>query len=179
MHLMRWFREGAYPWLVASQMVPVAAIAPILVLWFGFTLAPKVIVVALICFFPVAVNTADGLRSVDPEMVRMLRSMGAGRLTMLRLLGLPAALPSVFSGLRVAVALSMVAAVFGEWIGSSGGLGYLMLVYNSRLVTAGLFAAVAVLAVLGISLYFLLVIIERWMIPWRRIPVDPRQANAR
>lgn len=161
-----WFREGAYPWLVASQMVPVVAVAPILVLWFGFTLLPKMIVVALICFFPVAVNTVDGLRSIDPDMVRMMRTLGASPMKILRTVSIPSALPSVFSGLRVSIALSVVAAVFGEWVGSDRGLGYLMLTFNNNNNTTGLFASVAVLSLLGIILFFLVGVVERFVIPW-------------
>jgi len=168
--LMNSFRPvnaGLYPWLVASQMVPVAAIAPILVLWFGFNILPKVIVVALICFFPVAVNTVDGLRSVDPDMIRMMKTFGAGRRKILRTVSLPTALPSIFSGLRVAIALSVVAAVFGEWVGSNSGLGYLMLSYNNRMNTIGLFASVSVLAFVGILLFAAVSLVERLVIPWQ------------
>jgi len=168
MNRFRVFQAGLYPWLVASQMVPVAAIAPILVLWFGFTLLPKVIVVALICFFPVAVNTVDGLRSVDTEMVRMMKTFGASRWKILRTVSIPTALPSIFSGLRVAIALSVVAAVFGEWVGSNSGLGYLMLSFNNRMNTIGLFASVAVLALQGILLFGLVGLLERTVLPWRK-----------
>jgi ABC-type nitrate/sulfonate/bicarbonate transport system permease component len=169
MSRFRIFHSGLYPWLVASQMVPVAAIAPILVLWFGFTMVPKVIVVALICFFPVAVNTVDGLRSVDREMIRMMRTFGATPWKILKTISIPTALPSVFSGLRVAIALSVVAAVFGEWVGSNSGLGYLMLSYNNRMNTIGLFASVAVLSLVGIILFFIVGMVERLVLPWKRI----------
>jgi ABC-type nitrate/sulfonate/bicarbonate transport system permease component len=163
----RLFRDATYPWLVASQMVPVAAIAPILILWFGFTMLPKVIVVTLICFFPVAVNTADGLASVDPEMVRLLKSMGASRKKILFSVCIPSALPHLFSGLRVAMALSVLGAVFGEWVGSTKGLGFLMLNYNNKLNTPGLFAAVLVLSMIGIFLFFMVGVVERIAVPWK------------
>ena len=163
----RKFRVATYPWLVASQMVPVAAIAPILILWFGFTILPKVIVVTLIAFFPVAVSTADGLRSVDGEMVRLLKSMGATRRKILCSVSIPSALPHLFSGLRVAMALSVVGAVFGEWVGSSKGLGFLMLNYNNKLNTPGLFAAVLFLSVIGIILFFMVGLVERVVAPWK------------
>ncbi len=169
LHAWRLFREAAYPWMVASQMIPIPALAPILVLWFGFSFAPKMIVVALIAFFPVAVNTLDGLGSVNPEMVRLLRSFGASPRRVLRLVSLPAALPRVFSGLRVSMALSVIGAVFGEWVGSSRGLGYLMLQFNNRGQTDALFATVGILSALGICLYFLLSFIERRLIPWTRL----------
>jgi ABC-type nitrate/sulfonate/bicarbonate transport system permease component len=159
--------RSAYPWLVASQMVPIVAVAPILVVWFGFTLIPKVLVVALVSFFPVVVTTVDGLRSVDPQMVDLLRSLGAGRTRIMRSVRIPAALPSIFSGLRVAMALAVVGAVFGEWVGSSSGLGYLMLAFNNQLATTELFAAIVVLSAMGIALFFLVGGIERIVVPWR------------
>jgi ABC-type nitrate/sulfonate/bicarbonate transport system permease component len=162
----RLLERAIYPWLVASQMVPIVAVAPILVLWFGFTLIPKVLVVALISFFPVAVNTIDGLRSVDPEMVDLMRTMGATRSQIIRHVRIPSSLPAVFSGLKVAMALSVVGAIFGEWVGSSEGLGYLMLAFNNQLATADLFAAILVLSLMGIALFFLVGSIQRFVIPW-------------
>jgi len=168
MQLWRWFREAAYPWLVATQMVPIPAVAPILVLWFGFTLAPKAITVALMCFFPVAVSTVDGLGAVNPELIRLLRSFGAGPWRVMRMAALPSALPRIFSGVRVAMALSVVGAVVGEWVGSTRGLGYLMLQYENRGETAGLFATVTVLTAMGIVLFFLVGWVEGAVLPWRR-----------
>jgi ABC-type nitrate/sulfonate/bicarbonate transport system permease component len=158
--------RAVYPWLVASQMVPIVAVAPILVVWFGFTIVPKVVVVALVCFFPVVVNTIDGLKSVDPEMVRLTRTLGMSRLRTMRSVRVPSALPYVFSGLKVAMALSVIGAVFGEWVGSSEGLGYLMLALNNQLATTELFAAVLVLSLMGIALFFLVGLVERLVIPW-------------
>jgi ABC-type nitrate/sulfonate/bicarbonate transport system permease component len=158
--------RAVYPWLVASQMVPIVAVAPILVLWFGFTIVPKVVVVALVCFFPVVVNTIDGLQAVDPEMVRLMRTLGMSRLRIMRSVRVPSALPYLFSGLKVAMALSVIGAVFGEWVGSSEGLGYLMLALNNQLATTELFAAVLVLSLMGIALFFLVGLVERLVIPW-------------
>ena len=168
MQIWRWFREAAYPWLVATQMVPIPAVAPILVLWFGFTIVPKAATVALMCFFPVAVNTVDGLGSVNPEMIRLLRTFGASPWSVMTMAALPSALPRIFSGVRVAMALSVVGAVVGEWVGSTHGLGYLMLHYENRGETAGLFATVTVLTIIGIVLFFLVDWVEDWAISWRR-----------
>jgi ABC-type nitrate/sulfonate/bicarbonate transport system permease component len=168
MQVWRWFREAAYPWLVATQMVPIPAVAPILVLWFGFTIVPKAGTVALMCFFPVAVNTVDGLSSVNPEMIRLLRTFGAGPWRIMSMAALPAALPRIFSGVRVAMALSVVGAVVGEWVGSTTGLGYLMLHYENRGETTALFATVTVLTIMGIILFFLVGWVENWAISWRR-----------
>jgi ABC-type nitrate/sulfonate/bicarbonate transport system permease component len=158
--------RAVYPWLVASQMVPIVAVAPILVVWFGFTIVPKVIVVALVCFFPIVVNTIDGLKAVDPEMVRLMRTLGMSRPRIMRSVRVPSALPYLFSGLKVAMALSVIGAVFGEWVGASEGLGYLMLALNNQLATTELFAAVLVLSVMGIVLFFLVGLLERLVIPW-------------
>jgi ABC-type nitrate/sulfonate/bicarbonate transport system permease component len=158
--------RAVYPWLVASQMIPIVAVAPILVVWFGFTIVPKVVVVALVGFFPVVVNTTDGLKSVDPEMVSLMRTLGMSRLRIMRSVRVPWALPYVFSGLKVAMALSVIGAVFGEWVGASEGLGYLMLALNNQLATTDLFAAVLVLSAMGIALFFLVGLVERLVIPW-------------
>jgi ABC-type nitrate/sulfonate/bicarbonate transport system permease component len=162
-------REAVYPWAVASQMIPIPALAPVLVLWFGFTFWAKLFVVALICFFPVAVNTIDGLRRVDRESLALLRTLGASRWQELRIVSLPASLAAVFSGLRVAMALAIIAAVFGEWVGSRSGLGMLMLIYNNQAQTAGLFAAIGVLTSLGLLLFWLVGWLERRFMPWRRV----------
>ena len=158
--------RAVYPWLVASQMIPIVAVAPILVVWFGFTIVPKVVVVALVCFFPVVVNTIDGLKAVDPETVRLMRTLGMSRPRIMRSVRVPSALPYLFSGLKVAMALAVIGAVFGEWVGSSEGLGYLMLALNNQLATTELFAAVLVLSLMGIALFFLVGLVERLVIPW-------------
>lgn len=169
-------RRASYPWLVASQMVPIPAIAPILVLWLGFTIWPKILVVALISFFPVAVNTIDGLRRVDPETLDLFRTFRASRWQQLRLVSFPTALPSVFSGLRIAMALAVVAVIFGEWVGTRAGLGLLMLRYNHQVQTAGLFATVGLLALLGIVLFLAIGWIEHRLMPWRQTPTGPSKA---
>jgi len=168
MQVWRWFRAAAYPWLVATQMVPIPAVAPILVLWFGFTIVPRAGTVALMCFFPVAVNTVDGLSAVNPELIRLLRTFGAGPWKIMTTAALPSALPRIFSGLRVAMALSVVGVVVGEWVGSTYGLGYLMLHYENRGETTGLFATVAVLTFMGIILFFLVGWVENSAISWKR-----------
>ncbi|MEE9217047.1 MAG: ABC transporter permease, partial [Anaerolineales bacterium] len=114
-------RRALYPILVASQTVQILAIAPLLIIWFGFGMAPKVFIVVLICFFPLALNTADGLASADPEQVDLLRAMNAKRGQIWRMVRLPSAMPAFFTGLRIAVTYSVVGATIGEWVGGSGG----------------------------------------------------------
>ena len=164
-----------YPWLVVSQTIPIVAIAPVLVLWTGFDLRPKVIVIALVSFFPIAVNTVDGLKATDPELLDLLRTLGAGRWRRLRIARLPSALPFVFSGLKVAAALAVIGAVFGEWVGADAGLGYLVLTFNNQLATAEMFATIAVLAALGIALFGLVALLERLLVPWRAAARDRRR----
>jgi ABC-type nitrate/sulfonate/bicarbonate transport system permease component len=158
--------RAIYPWLVVSQMVPIPAIAPVVLLWTGFDIRPKLIVIALVTFFPIAVNAIDGLRATDPDLVGLLRTLGAGRWDILRIARLPSALPYVFSGLRVAAAFAVLGAVFAEWAGASSGLGYLVLSYNSQALTADVFAVVVVLAVIGVAMFLAVGIAERVTVPW-------------
>ena len=161
----RTVERAVYPWLVVSQMVPVPAIAPIFVIWTGFDLRPKVMVVALVAFFPIAVNSIDGLRAADPQLLRLMRTLRASRWQQFRYARLPAALPFLFSGLKVAAALSVIGAVFGEWVGSSEGLGHLILVLNNATETATMFATIFVLSVIGIALFGLVILLERRLLP--------------
>ena len=143
-------------------------LAPIVVVWTGIDIRPKLIVIALVTFFPIAVNTVDGLKSADPELLNLLRTLGAGRWRRFRVAQLPAALPFLFSGLKVAAALCVVGAVFAEWVGSSNGLGYLILIYNNQTETTAMFATVLALSLLGVALFFLVAAIERLALPWYR-----------
>ena len=167
LHLSETLRRAAYPLVIASQTIPIVVIAPILVVWFGFGIGPKLAIVALICFFPITVNTLDGLRSVDPEARKMMRTLDASRSQILWRLEAPTALPYAFSGAKIAVAVAVIGAVFGEWAGSNSGLGHLMLQDNAQLETARLFAAVAVLSVIAVALFGLLALAERRIVTWR------------
>jgi ABC-type nitrate/sulfonate/bicarbonate transport system permease component len=165
-HLSDTARRAIYPLLVASQTIPIVILAPILVVWFGFGLAPKLVIVALICFFPITVNMLDGLRSVDPDLTKMLRSLGAGRLQRLWRAEVPTALPFAFSGARVAITVSVIGAVFAEYVGSSEGLGHLINQAQAQLLTARSFAAVAVLSAMAIALFALITLLERRLVTW-------------
>ncbi|MDI3316924.1 MAG: ABC transporter permease [Bacillota bacterium] len=161
--------EGAYPWLVASQMFPTVAVAPILVLWLGYTLAPKVLLAVLWSFFPLVVSTYDGLGRVDADAEELFAAWGARRWQRFRALEWPSALPAVFSGLKLAVAFSVSGAVVGEWLGAQAGLGYLIQRYSSQLDASAVFAAVFLLALLGIALFALTGWAERRLLWWMRI----------
>ena len=167
LHLSETLRRATYPLVIASQTIPIVVIAPILVVWFGFGIGPKLAIVALICFFPITVNTLDGLRSVDPEATKMMRTLDASRLQILWRVEAPTSLPYAFSGARIAVAVAVIGAVFGEWAGSNSGLGHLMLQDNAQLETARLFAAVVVLSVIAVALFGLLALAERRIVTWR------------
>ena len=161
-------RRTLYPLLIASQTVPIVAIAPLLVVGLGFGALPKVLVVTLVTFFPIVVNTVDGLQTADRDTVRLLQAMNASYWQLLRLLRLPAALPSIFSGVKIAVTYSVIGAVLAEWIGASAGLG----VYIARSLRAfrtdQVFVAALVTSLLTIGLFALVALIERLIIPWKR-----------
>jgi putative hydroxymethylpyrimidine transport system permease protein len=167
MHLSETLRIATYPLLVGSQAVPIVALAPILIVWFGFGIGPKLAVIALICFFPITVNTLDGLRSVDPEAIKMMRTLDASRRQILSRVEAPTALPFVFSGAKIAVGVAMIAAVFGEWVVADSGLGVLIREDSARLETARLFATVFVLAAMAIALFGLMALAERRVVTWR------------
>jgi NitT/TauT family transport system permease protein/putative hydroxymethylpyrimidine transport system permease protein len=166
LHLWPTLRRAVYPLLVASQTIPIVVIAPILVVWLGFGIGPKLVIIALICFFPITVNTLDGLGSVDPDLVKMFRTLDASRWQTLRRVEAPTALPHFFSGAKIAVAIAVIGAVFGEWAGSSAGLGHLIQQASAQLQTARTFAAVAVLSALAILLFALLEALERRVAWW-------------
>jgi ABC-type nitrate/sulfonate/bicarbonate transport system permease component len=156
-----------YPLIVASQAIPIIVFAPILVVWFGYGIGPKLAVVALVCFFPIAVATADGLRAVDLQAVKMMRTLDASRRQLLWRLEMPTALPFTFSGAKIGVTFAPIAAVFGEWVGSDSGLGHLILQDNAQLNTARVFAAALVLSAIAIGLYGLVALAERRVVTWR------------
>lgn len=167
MHLWRVLRDAAYPLVVASQTIPVVVIAPILVVWFGYGITAKVVIVALVCFFPITVNTLDGLRSADPEAVKMMCSLGASRWQRFRRVEAPAALPSLFTGIKIAVVFAPIGAVFAEWAGSSSGLGHLIQSDTAYYLVDRQFASVAVLSALALALIGLTSLAERRVVTWR------------
>jgi ABC-type nitrate/sulfonate/bicarbonate transport system permease component len=167
LRLFETLRRAFYPLMVASQAIPIIVFAPILVVWFGFGIGPKLAIVALLCFFPITVATADGLRSVDPEATKMMRTLDASRWQVLWRVEAPTALPFIFSGARIAAVFAPIGAVFGEWVGADSGLGHLILQDNAQLETARMFATTAVLAAIAIALFGLLALAERRIVTWR------------
>jgi ABC-type nitrate/sulfonate/bicarbonate transport system permease component len=158
--------RALYPILVVSQTIQILAIAPIMIIWFGFGVTPTIFIVVLFCFFPLAVSTADGLTSSEPELIALLRAMKATKKQIWRMVRMPSALPSFFSGLRLAVTYSVVAATIGEWVGGSPGLGLYMLRSKNALATDQVFAAMFITSLLSIILFMLVFGIERLALPW-------------
>jgi len=156
------------PYIVAAQATPILALAPLLSLWFGTGLTPKVVICALIVFFPIAISTMVGIRSVDARLLELARSLRATRGQVLRTLEIPAAMPSIFGGFRVGVTLAVVGAIVGEWAGADRGLGVLVNLARGSLFDIPLmFAALATIALLGVALYVLVVVIERALLAAR------------
>ncbi len=160
-------RDAVFPLTVALQAVPVVVLAPILVIWFNYGIWPKVIIVAIACFFPIVVSTLDGLRSVDPEAVKMMRTLDASRWAIFRRVEAPTALPSFFSGAKIAVAIAPVVALFAELAGANSGLMLLITQANNSFREALVFAAVTVLAVIGVLLVGLTALAQRLVVHWR------------
>ena len=167
MHFSGFVLRSTYPLVVASQTIPIVAIAPILVIWFGFGIVPKVLVVALVCFFPITVATLNGLSSLDPEARKLLRTLYASRWQVFRRLSVPTALPYLFTGIKISIVFAPIGALFGEWVGSSSGLGHQILQDNAQLETARLFAAVTILSAIGLALFGIVALVERRVVTWR------------
>lgn len=158
--------QMVYPLLVGSQTIPKIAIAPLFLVWLGFGLETKVVIVFLVAFFPIVIETAVGLRSVPDEMIDLARSMGASSRNLFWKIRFPYALPNIFAGLKVASALAVIGAVVGEWVGADSGLGYLVLIAGGHLDTVVLFGAILLLIVLGIVSFVSVELVERLTIPW-------------
>jgi NitT/TauT family transport system permease protein len=163
---LRFVYQTVYPLMVFLQIIPKIAIAPLFVIWFGFGYTPRILVVVLLCFFPIAISSIAGFRSVRPEILELAASAGAGKWMQFRKIGLPSALPSLFTGLKVAAALAATAAVVAEFVASDRGLGYLLLEFNGDLNTPMVFGIIVVLSAMGLALYYAVELIERLTIPW-------------
>jgi putative hydroxymethylpyrimidine transport system permease protein len=170
LHWSKVIRRALYPLLIASQAIPIVVLAPILAIIIGYNISSKLVIVALVCFFPIAINTLDGFRGVDSEYVRMMRTLHGTRWLTFQRIELPSAMPSFFSGMRVAAAFAPVGAVFGEFSGSNDGLGYVMLQAGPELQTARVLAAVLLLTVMAVLLVLAVTLCERMIAPWAREP---------
>ena len=162
----RFAERALYPPMIASQAIPKVAVAPLFVVWMGFGVMPKVSIAFLIAFFPVVIDTVIGLRSIQPEMLQLGRSMGGGTLRVFLKLRLPNALPSIFAGLKVAITLAVVGAITGEFVGSQSGLGYLLTSASGQMDTALVFAVLVTISVIATLLFAIIEALEKLVIPW-------------
>lgn len=159
-----------YPAIIVTQTVPKLALAPLFIVWFGVGLAPKVAITALICLFPVLINTVTGIKAVDPRLRQLMDSVSASGFQRFRMIDLPSSAPFVFAGLQVGITLAVTGALVGEWVGASEGLGYAILLSNSQLRTPATFAAIVAISVLGITLFLLVRAVERLVLPHQPKP---------
>ena len=166
LHLFGPLRRTVYPLLIMSQTIPIVVLAPVLVIILGFGILPKLVIVALICFFPIVVNGIDGLRSVDDDFIHMMRTLDGNRWAIFRRIEFPGALPSIFSGLRIAATFASIGAVFGEYAGCEGGLGCVIIQATPNLQTARIFADIFILVLISFALFALVSLLERIFVPW-------------
>lgn len=165
-HLSGAIRKSVYPLLVVSQSIPVIVLAPLLVIWFGFGIAPKVALIVLVCFFPICVSFLDGLQTADSEILQLLRAMGANRWQMFRIGRLPAALPALASGSKIAATYSVVGAVIAEWLGASQGLGVFLIRSQNSFRADRAMAVIVIVSFIAISAYLLIELLARLSMPW-------------
>lgn len=162
----RFLQQTIYPILLALQSVPKVAIAPLLLMWVGHGELPKIIVVFLVCFFPIVVSTATGMQAVPSALLDLVRSLSATNMQVFVKIRLPNAMPYIFVGLKVAITLAVIGAVIGEFVGSNAGLGYLILISTQQFNTALAFAAIILLTIMSILLFYGIEFLEKWLVPW-------------
>ena len=165
-NLSRTVQLVIYPLVIASATIPWILLAPLLLIWVGYGMQHKVIVVALISFFPIVVSTVDGLRSSDPDMINLLRTLGANRWQVFTKVQIPTCLPFLFSGIKIGITVSVIGAVVGEWVGASEGLGHLAQQSKAHLLSARVYAAIFLLMVMGIGLFLIAHGLEKLLLPW-------------
>lgn len=170
----RWklFYRAVYPFIIISQTIPIIAMSPLIILWLGYGITAKIFIVALVCFFPIAMNLYDGLQQVSIDNIRLMRSMNASQWQIFHLLKLPSALPSFFSGVKLSVSYSVMAAIIGEWLGGEKGLGIYMTRATKSYQTTHVFAIILIIIVFSLVLYYLVVALERRLFRWRYTRLD-------
>ena len=174
---IRPFERAFYPWIVATQAIPKVALGPLILVWFGFGLLPKILIVCLLAFFPVMIGTAAGLRSIERDSMFLMRSMGADKVQMFWYAQLPNGLPSIFASMKVAIILSAVGAIVAEFIGANEGIGYILLASNASIDTELLFAALIIISILATILYWVVALFEKAFVGWH-VSIRERTANA-
>jgi len=164
------FKKTIYPVIIISQTVPIIIIAPLFIIWFGYGYAPKIIIVTLICFFPITISLLQGLIAVDKELIDLLRSMGANKFQIYKFVKIPSAIPGFFSGLKIAATYSIMGATIGEWVGGKSGLGVYMIRAKQAFETDRVFAAIIIIVILSILLLKIIEFAEKKNMPWLKIP---------
>ncbi|WP_248735000.1 ABC transporter permease [Neobacillus rhizosphaerae] len=167
LHLLPFIRESIYPLLIISQNIPIIVLAPLLVIWFGFGLLPKMIVITLVCFFPITVAALDGFKQTSNELKHYMIMAGASNKQLFWKLELPYALPSLFSGLKISATYSVMGAVISEWLGAKEGIGVYMTLASSSFRTDRVFVAIFAIVTLSLLYFSIIVLIERWLVRWQ------------
>ncbi|WP_410513223.1 ABC transporter permease [Paenibacillus sp. BR2-3] len=167
LHLLPWAKRAFYPLLILSQNVPSIALGPLLVIWFGFGLLPKIVLITLVCFFPVAVAAMGGLAQSDRVMMNYMKMAGATKWQIFTKLELPSSLPSLFSGVKISATYAVMGAVVAEWIGADKGIGYYMLLQKSAYRTDRMFVAIVIIVLLSLVLFAIIALLEKWLVRWK------------
>ncbi|SER43622.1 ABC-type nitrate/sulfonate/bicarbonate transport system, permease component [Gracilibacillus ureilyticus] len=168
LHLIPRLREALYPLLIMSQNIPIIVLAPLLVIWFGFGITPKLLIIILVCFFPIAVATIDGLKQTNPELIHYMKMAGATKKQIFIKLELPHALPSIFSGLKISATYSVMGAVISEWLGANQGIGVYMTLASSSFRTDRVFVAILFIMILCLLFFGIIIGLEKMLIKWRK-----------
>ena len=177
MEFFPFIKKGLYPLLIVSQTIPIIVLAPLFGMWFGFGITPKIIIVILVCFFPIVINLVDGIDSVDEELIHLVQSMGAGPFKTFRYIKIPYALQSMFSGIKISATYAIMGAVIGEWLGGSKGIGVYMLRVRHSFQLSKMFAAIFLIVILSISLFKLIDYLQIILMPWTKIKGENNEKN--
>ncbi|MBT2216415.1 ABC transporter permease [Virgibacillus dakarensis] len=167
LHLIPFIREAFFPLMILSQNIPIIVLAPLLVIWFGFGMLPKIIIITLVCFFPIAVAALDGFRQTDRDLIHYMQMAGANKRQIFRKLEIPSALPSLFSGLKISATYSVMGAVISEWLGANEGIGVYMTLASSSFRTDRVFVAIFFVMVLSLLFFSLIAFIEKRLLNWK------------
>lgn len=170
LHYIPFLKSSLYPLIILTQNVPVIALAPLLMIWFGFGVLPKIIIITLVCFFPVAVSAMDGLTRTDRVMLDYMRMAGATKAQIFYKLEVPHALPSMFSGMKIAATYSVMGAIIAEWVGADKGIGYYMMLQKASYRTDKTFVAITVIVAISLAMFILIALLEKWLVRYR--PAD-------
>ncbi len=168
MENIKLLKKVVYPLVIVSQTVPIIVLAPLFVLWFGFGLLPKIIIVVLVCFFPIVISLLDGFESIDPDILNLLKSMEASSFQIFKLVKFPAAMAHFFSGLRIAATYSIMGAIIGEWVGGSNGLGVYMIRAKHSYALDKVFAVVIIIVILSMMIFKMIALLQYLLMPWDR-----------